>query len=243
MRMNKKLTVTAIACLILGVVICLVALVLSRFDFGVLNSVGHESKTYEIEEEFVSVEINANTENVVFLPSDNGKCSIVCFENDKEKHEVSVESGTLTVSVNDSRKWYECLGFYFGDRNITVYLPEMQYNSLKIGVKTGNINVTGIKTERIEFSVNTGSIALKNVVAEEKFIIKCGTGRIKLQDCDAADISIQVSTGSVTGTLLSAKVFDCKTSTGRVTVPKSTSGGICEITVSTGDIKIEIKNQ
>jgi hypothetical protein len=44
----------------------------------------------------------------------------------------------------------------------------------------------------------------------------------------------------VCGTLLSSKVFIIKTDTGDVDVPKSTVGGRCEITTSTGDVEISI---
>ena len=40
--------------------------------------------------------------------------------------------------------------------------------------------------------------------------------------------------------LLSPKIFFTETSTGKVQVPRSLSGGECGITTSTGDIKLEI---
>jgi hypothetical protein len=40
--------------------------------------------------------------------------------------------------------------------------------------------------------------------------------------------------------LLSDKVFVTKATTGDISVPNTTTGGKCEIKVTTGDIKIEI---
>ena len=57
---------------------------------------------------------------------------------------------------------------------------------------------------------------------------------------DADSIKVKVSTGNVTGTLTSDKIFNYSTGTGKVELPSSTSGGLCEITTSTGDIRIEI---
>ena len=51
---------------------------------------------------------------------------------------------------------------------------------------------------------------------------------------------MKTDTGKVVGSLLSEKVFIAETSTGKVSVPKTTTGGKCEITTSTGDIKIEV---
>jgi DUF4097 and DUF4098 domain-containing protein YvlB len=58
--------------------------------------------------------------------------------------------------------------------------------------------------------------------------------------CDAADIYIETTTGSVTGTLISEKQFFTETSTGKVNVPPSGNGGRCEIETGTGNIRIEI---
>jgi len=66
---------------------------------------------------------------------------------------------------------------------------------------------------------------------------------VRLNTCDAESILIKTSTSDVTGTLRSEKVFLVKTSTGKVDVPESGSGGKCEITTSTGDIRIELAGE
>ena len=47
-------------------------------------------------------------------------------------------------------------------------------------------------------------------------------------------------TGDVRGSLLSEKVFIVNTDTGRKEVPDTITGGRCEITTDTGDVKITI---
>ena len=64
---------------------------------------------------------------------------------------------------------------------------------------------------------------------------------VVLDGCDAAEIFVKTDTGDVTGTLLSEKVFVTTTDTGKVEVPRSVSGGRCEITTDTGDIRISIR--
>ena len=44
---------------------------------------------------------------------------------------------------------------------------------------------------------------------------------MRFENSDAAQISIKTSTGDVTGTLLSEKVFITETSTGNISVPKN----------------------
>ena len=66
------------------------------------------------------------------------------------------------------------------------------------------------------------------------------TGDVTLRRCDAGELKITTSTGDVSGSLRTEKVFLTKTGTGRVEVPASTSGGTCEITTKTGDIKLSV---
>ena len=40
----------------------------------------------------------------------------------------------------------------------------------------------------------------------------------------------------------SEKSFNCKTNTGRVEVPATTFGGKCEITTTSGDIRVKISD-
>ena len=81
---------------------------------------------------------------------------------------------------------------------------------------------------------------LKDVLASVDFSIQTSTGDVSLDRCDAQSIKIETSTGDVRGNLKSEKIFFTHTSTGKVNVPKTTSGGTCEITTSTGDIEIDI---
>lgn len=82
---------------------------------------------------------------------------------------------------------------------------------------------------------------MKNVNAAEKFSIQRTTGDVKFDGCDASEIDVKTNTGDVAGSLLSDKVFIAASDTGHVDVPQTVIGGKCEITTSTGDIRISIQ--
>jgi DUF4097 and DUF4098 domain-containing protein YvlB len=112
-------------------------------------------------------------------------------------------------------------------------------DDIVINVSTGKANLTDIKCKSFISDGSTGDISLNNVIATEKFSIERSTGDVKFDACDATEIWVETDTGDVTGKLLSEKIFITQTSTGDVHVPKSTNGGKCEITTSTGDIYIK----
>lgn len=112
---------------------------------------------------------------------------------------------------------------------------------VNVQVTTGKSTLTNVNCASLISTGNTGHMTLKNVIATEGFSIKRSTGDVKLEGCDAAEIYITTDTGDVTGSLLTEKVFITKTSTGRVNVPGTTTGGKCKITTSTGNIQITIQ--
>ena len=109
-----------------------------------------------------------------------------------------------------------------------------------IKVTTGKTSLTRMSCKNFTSDGSTGDIRLTDVTAVEKISIKRSTGDVKFDGADAGEIVVKTSTGAVSGSLLSEKVFLTKTSTGKVRVPQTVSGGKCEISTSTGDIKITI---
>lgn len=112
--------------------------------------------------------------------------------------------------------------------------------TIKLSATTGDITVKDIDCKKLTAESSTGRIKLQAVIAKESISAENTTGGVRLEGCDADDITVHTSTGNVKGTLFSEKIFVTDTSTGRVIVPKTTSGGKCEITTSTGDIEIKI---
>lgn len=123
-----------------------------------------------------------------------------------------------------------------------IIIDSITADQIKLTTTTGEIAVNSVTAKNnIDIETDTGTITLKNVVATGTISIESDTGDVRFEDSDAAEISVKTDTGDVTGTLLSEKVFITETSTGSINVPKTTSGGKCEITTSTGDINISIK--
>lgn len=56
----------------------------------------------------------------------------------------------------------------------------------------------------------------------------------------AAECFLSCTSGSVKGTLLSDKIFLTDSGSGSIRVPRSTEGGTCEITTTSGSIRIDI---
>ena len=109
-------------------------------------------------------------------------------------------------------------------------------------VTTGKAQVSSLTCKGFSSTGSTGDVTLSGVVAKQALFVERTTGDVTLAGCDAATLSFVLDTGDVTGTLLTEKVFIPRTNTGKVDVPKTKAGGVCEITTHTGNIQIRIEN-
>lgn len=173
---------------------------------------------------FSSIDISGSTGDVTSYASASGKVKMTASTGhinvqgiSANELELSVSTGKITASD------ITCEG------NVTAK------------VSTGKTYLTNITCKNVISNGNTGDIYLKNVIATQQFSIKRSTGDVNLALSDAPEIFVETDTGDVSGALLSEKIFITKTSTGDIDVPKTLRGGKCEITTSTGDIIITVK--
>ncbi len=169
---------------------------------------------------------------------------------------VTIKSDTGNVKIPQNYT-FETLDISVHTGNVT---SEAQANNLKVKTTTGNVSIKNIVDTDLTMSTSTGNISVynatvnkftvststgdmrfDNVVVANKMTITTSTGNVNLNKCDAGEICIKTSTGDVKGSLLTSKNFKAKSITGNVFVPRSdVNAGLCEITVTTGNIKITI---
>ena len=316
-----KIWLIVAACLVaLGLILFSVAMTLNHWDFKTFGTVKYVNNTHEVVDDFQSIAVTTNTADVSFVLTEDGSCRVECYEEEKCAHTVSVQDGTLTITISDERAWYHHIGIFSWDApTLIIFLPQAEYDTLTLKASTGDISIpadfhfenveiltdtgdvqnaasaTGtikIKTDTgrigvenlsagtLELSVSTGKITAKsiyvagditvnvstgktfltdvscknlisdgstgdllltNVRATEHISLERSTGDVHFESCDADEIAVTTDTGDVSGNLCSDKIFFTKTDTGNIEVPQSMTGGKCEITTDTGDIRIEIK--
>lgn len=181
----------------------------------------------------------------VYLPQD--KYGLLMVNISTGDVEIPNDFTFDSVDIKGSTGHVECKASATNDLKIKLSTGDIDIENITAGnidltVSTGDIELSGVECVSLTTSGNTGDFDLEKVVATQNFNFTWGTGDIEFDHCDAGEIFVKASTGDIEGSLLSDKVFICNTSTGRVNVPKTITGGKCEITTSTGDIKLKIIN-
>lgn len=193
-------------------------------EYGAL-SVKSDTGDIEIpkEFEFQSIAVSGSTSDVNCYSSVSDTVDIKLSTGDINLQDIRIGNAKLTVSTGDiNLKSVNC------DKD------------LEVNVDTGKTKFTDVLCDNVISKGDTGDMALYNVIAKKGFSITRDTGDVIFEKSDAAEINVKTSTGDVKGTLLSSKVFIAESVTGDVKVPKTTSGGKCEINTNTGDINITV---
>lgn len=112
---------------------------------------------------------------------------------------------------------------------------------LNVVTTSGRVELENIACQRLFAKSTSGRIVLLNAIASDSMSLENTSGRVELHGCDAQNIRINTVSGSVSGTLLSGKVFSTVSKSGSVDVPANSGDGICEIKTASGSIHIKIE--
>ena len=232
----------AIVALILGLLIFVLAMTAKGWDFSKLSASNMITSTYEIEEEITSISIVGDTEDLTILPSEDGKTKFVFYESEEMKHTISYNEGTASISINDTRKWYNYI-FNAINEKTTLYLPKEVCKALKIDASTGDITISSeLSFESIDISISTGDINCCASISDARvgaLTLTSSTGKMKLSNISASEVYLKVTTGDVKITNLACESFRSEGSTGKIEMTRLISSGNLTIERSTGDTKFE----
>ena len=174
---------------------------------------------------FKNIDIKSSTGDVTSSACASDKINMATSTGNIHLSNISAKSIKLSASTG----------------NITLNKAECA-GELNANVSTGKIDFTDINCKSFSSSGSTGKVTLKNVLAKSNLYVRRSTGNIDFERCDAKELYLKTSTGNIKGTLNSEKVFITKSSTGSINVPKTVTGGKCEVQTSTGDIYIKISD-
>ena len=189
------LIIVAIVCILSGSAIFTNVLAKNGWDFSTVN---YETKEHSVTEEFQDIKIETETANLSLLASEDETCKVVCYEMEKVTHTVSVEEGVLKIQVEDEREWYEHIGIFTENQEVTVYLPKSEYGNLNIKNVTGDVEISkDFSFANMDIQVTTGNVSnFASSLGEVN--IDMITGNVKMENISANALSLRITTGDVT---------------------------------------------
>lgn len=234
----KVWLIIAAALVLAGIILFSVVMTANGWDFKKLSTESYETNTHSVTDPFENISIRVDTADVAFQTSPDGTCKIVCYEDSREKHRANVENGTLTITAQTNKKWYDHIGFQFGTPKITVYLPGNQYGSLELYGSTGDVSVADFTFSQCRIDQSTGKIRLQDLTAES-LELTVSTGGIDLNDITCTgELKATVSTGKMCLRNVTCKNLISDGNTGDLTLKNVTAAEGFSLVRTTGDLEM-----
>ena len=245
----KIVIVIAVALILAGVVLTLVAFAVTGFDAGKLGAGNFDTTEYAPEGEITRVEINVRTADVTFLVASDGVARVECYESEKQPHTVALEDGKLSVSAQDERKWYEKITVFSKSPKVKIWLPAGEYDALALETDTGDVAVPeGLSFREVSIETDTGDVKIAGIFATS-LKIKTDTGDVEIPSLSTGDVGIRTNTGKAIVNDATTTDFAVETDTGKVkltgvncaalTIETDTGDVILKNVIGTGNAKIE----
>ncbi len=183
--------------LAIGAVFVCLGLLLAKGDFSKISNLKGRERTMEVEA-FTSVSVDVTVSDVKILPATDGKYTVALQESDLLFHSVTVEEGDLKITTKDTRKWYQHIGFSFIEMEVAVYLPEGEYDRIKVSADSGDIDIRACGgNTQVELDVRSGEISVKDVTCQSLFA-SAGSGEIEVRSVEVASmLTVKTNSGDV----------------------------------------------
>lgn len=166
---TKRTLMAAVICILAGLLVLFCTAVSVGFDLRKINTVTFDKKTTAVTERFDSMKISGFDSNVTFVLSDNDETTVTSFDSDGITTDITVKNGTLLITREDNRPWYEHISISFssGNDGITISLPEKEYKTLNVTTLSGDITLPdGLCAERIRLESTSGSLRCQADIIE-----------------------------------------------------------------------------
>lgn len=119
-------------------------------------------------------------------------------------------------------------------------IEDVYSSSVSLSTTSGDISTENFKADSLLLNSVSGEITVENTIAEKELFAESISGDIELDGSNSPNIKIKTTSGNVSGSLKTNKVFTVKSISGSIKVPKSEGNEECAVTTASGDIDIEI---
>lgn len=241
----KKNVKTALILIGAGAVLILAALVMSGFDLSRLNTMSFGAISYELEDDFQAIQIDA-TECDVTLVYAPGVCRVETADSQWIETQVELETQagtgdvTLVITRKDTRPWWRSFGIWWNsgtDMTITVYLPESWYDRVDIRAVSGNVDIPDdFSLGRLQVRTTSGNISSQAGVSDG-LSVETVSGDIAASSA-AGPVSAQSTSGQILMEGVSADKLTVTTVSGDICLEGVTAEGQAVLNTTSGDIRL-----
>ncbi len=190
----KKWFVIAGALLGVGLIIGLIGFLIADRKIENMNNLKAVTRTEEVEV-YDSLYVDVGSGDIRVLPSEDEKCTVYLEESDLVYYSLLEKEGALTIKEEDTRKWYQCIGFSYARMRVTVYLPAGEYTKFQMETSSGKIELAGANVADIQLYASSGEILVTQTTCNTLYA-KASSGDITMKNVRVAgEVTCKTSSG------------------------------------------------
>lgn len=266
-RAQKTWMAIALLLVIMGSICLVISFGMGGFDFSKWSRQHFTTNTHIIEDDFDDIEVCTLSEDIRLVVSETGKAEIVCSESDSIQYQIAVENGTLKVSFEDTRKWYEKMDFFVSSHTpVTIYLPKNRYGNVDLTSVSGDISIpqgfyfsnlsvtttsgdvanASIADRTLSVTTTSGDIHIRpssNLTKMDSVYVKVTTGDVEMRGIHAADVVLHLTTGDVAFSHFDVGNLTVRTTTGDIVFQDLRASGSVEMATTSGDVKGVVRSR
>lgn len=231
---------------LIGIIVIIVGIVL--FVIGGLfldaDAVREKFKGVDYKKDFNDTKIS-----VIDIDIDYGKVIIEKSTDEKFHIDAQNVSEDFKAEISESKFTVDSISYGFSinplytffqnydSAEITIQLPEKEYNTFKFDLSAGQCRLSDINTKNFDYDMSAGKICLENIKSENINIdMSAGQAELNNSECQTADIDMSAGEFTVDG--LSCDRMSVDSSAGTFNVKNLECNGVLTTDISAGSMEI-----
>jgi len=226
-----------------GLGLLLVGIAGSIFTFKSVNGAKEVTEEkVEIHDEFDEIEISANEARVEVLPTDDSKARVELTGGySNYRLSADVDGSTLKVDVGHRQKKLFNFGFSSALLSLKVYVPEKEYQSLKIESGNGRVRADDLQAKVVHVETDNGHIKLNHMKSSE-VTAEADNGTIDMENVEASTVTTRADNGKIMLDGVEGKLFG-KTNNGSISLVTYDLDRVIDFETDNGKIKIQTEKE
>lgn len=239
MKTKKHIILISVLLFVIGLIVSFISLCMVDFDFSKFSNLTYTQAEYTNVGNFKNIEIDSDFD-INIIPSEDGKIKVCCYESEEIYNNVETKANTLYINSIDTRKWYQQAFtlFMIKPMSVDIYLPEINYNNLKIDTGSGEIFISEkFNFENADLKSSSGDINFK--ASSKEINIKCTSGDLYVADSKAENINLRATSGDCEAVNVIAKNdFTAQSTSGDIELDSCNAENLM-LSATSGDISIK----
>lgn len=189
---------------VIGLILVIIGLVLTKGDFGKLKAAFVSDEDYEYVEKTGSdlindVDVDVDDNHVTFYKSEDESYKLEYYESEYDKIIVNVIEGRLIVRNEEKHKirFFNWKIKSHKVSQIAIYLPQSFTGKIKTDITSGKLNISNFTLSNLEVKITSGDSAIDNLIVNGNVDIELTSGKTTINKITCYDLTVDGTSGKI----------------------------------------------